>query len=170
MIVTSADYSHWQVRYGHGNTTKTSEKSEEQRQSFALSSGNDLQSDKQKTLSADSTSTNELAKTNAEEFYQNSYAQLLANRLGIDKQKIDELEAELEAKQQEYEALSKQVPRSAENQKNIDFLANKIEQLKIALENYIEQSSKRGVEQEMTNNATKRNLSQFENITSILTL
>ncbi|QBL10229.1 hypothetical protein E0Z06_12200 [Rheinheimera sp. D18] len=86
--------------------------------------------------------------------------QMLANRIGLDKQKYDEITKKIEETQQQIDTLSEQ-PASPAKDKQLSILEQKLEQLNDALESLVEQANRNREQKERTELAAKDLLEQY---------
>lgn len=88
--------------------------------------------------------------------------QMLANRIGLDKQKYDEIQQRIDETEAEKDALAKQ-PASAERDNKLSALDDKLTQLNKALEGLIEQANRNRERKERSEQAAKDVIAQYRN-------
>ena len=88
--------------------------------------------------------------------------QMLANRIGLDKQKYDEIQQKIAQVEAEKDALAEQ-PASAERDNKLSALDDKLTQLNTALEGLIEQANRNRERKERSEQAAKDVIAQYRN-------
>lgn len=88
--------------------------------------------------------------------------QMLANRIGLDKQKYDEIQQKIEETEAEKDALAQQ-PASVERDNKLSVLDDKLTQLNKALEALIEQANRNRERKERSEQAAKDVIAQYRN-------
>src|SRR5690606_740675 len=88
--------------------------------------------------------------------------QMLANRIGLDKQKYDEIQQKIEEAEAEKDTLAEQ-PASAERDNKLSALDDKLTQLNKALEGLIEQANRNRERKERSEQAAKDVIVQYRN-------
>lgn len=173
MIVTQSDYLQWQQMYGHKNGNATGaigngadEKGDGEGQKFAMS-GFD-----QGNKSAVQPETTE-SKEAEPSFIETAFEKLLANKLGIDQEKFDELKQEIKETEDAIEVLDKQKPLNEQQKQQMSLLEERLEMLKKALEELVKQGSERANEQEASGQndseqKTMHQASQYSSVASLL--
>lgn len=168
MIVTQSDYMRWQHMYstegkgveargaeGKGAEYNTSS-SVNERQSLAMAeaeSGNDQQV---------------AAGQSKPDFIQSSFEKLLANRLGIDQEKMEELKEEIEKTELAIDDLKEQQPLNTQQKKELNALEERLEMLKSALEELVKQGSERTNEKETAEQKQKQLIREYQSVASII--
>ncbi|MCY7294610.1 hypothetical protein [Alteromonas sp. a30] len=186
MIVTQADYQRWQQMYSKdaqedsllsagqetGNGAAFSQvNADVQGQSVAASSageqtGNRTEDEHGHSQSGEHCehcadhdhSNSQSSKDSEESFITTAYEKLLANRLGLDQEKLEELKEEIEQTEQAIEGLKKQEPLTEAQQTTLSALKDKLKKLTEELEELIRQSSERASEHEASENATQQSV------------
>ncbi|GAB3035043.1 hypothetical protein [Bowmanella dokdonensis] len=82
-------------------------------------------------------------QTSAESFVQKMFEQMLANRLGIDKEKLDEIKEKMEQIEKEKQALQQQGPLDAKGQQQLQALDDKLAALEQAMQDLLKEANER---------------------------
>ncbi len=98
--------------------------------------------------------------SNKEAFLTQLMEQMLANRIGLDKQKYDEIQQKIAEAQAEKDALAQQ-PQSPARDKQLAALDDKLMQLNKALEGLIEQANRNREQKERASHAVRVMAEQY---------
>lgn len=98
---------------------------------------------------------------NQQAFLNQLMDQMLANRIGLDKQKYDEIKQKIEEIQQQISELSEK-PASPARDNQLTVLEEKLGQFNKALESLVEQANRNREQKERTESAAKDKLEQYQ--------
>ena len=135
MTVSGLSINNYQLQYQLLKPATEAADNNSQRQEIAAITTTVATPATQQALQQDETSKQQ------EAFLSQLMDQMLANRIGLDKQKYDEIKAEMEEAQAEKEMLQQQ-PQSSDRDSKIAVLDAKLEKLGKALEGLIEQANR----------------------------
>lgn len=182
MLVSQSDYARWEQMYGDHNRNDAPSDNNDNVQNrhsegatrfadFAEQFGRERQTtadiSAQNTVHTGGESSGESDSGSHESqqtFIQSAYEKLLANRLGIDQEKMEELKQEIENTKAEIKALEGQKPLTDNQKKELESLEEKLSLLEDALKELVEQGVERSIEDDVLKSRHKQLAEQYQNI------
>lgn len=167
MLVTQADYMRWQNMYGQRNNSQQVEAGKSTAttgQSTQPIGGQDFAASATKTESEGSSlSHNEQEKS----FLEVAYERLLMQRLGIDQDKMNEIEEEIEKTENAIKELSEQQPHTADQKRELESLEETLAQLQEALKELVKQANERKLGENPSGQKVQQIVGQYQTIASL---
>ncbi|MBT1064660.1 flagellar biosynthesis anti-sigma factor FlgM [Bowmanella sp. Y26] len=113
----------------------------------------------------DQVSLSEQSKQQA--FMQSMLENMLAKRLGIDKEKIDELKEKIQDLEDAIDGMKAKGPLSAKQQDDLNVMEQKLDDLKKMLEELIREAAERAAREERKNDTVGDKLAAYKSIFSL---
>ena len=100
-------------------------------------------------------------QTSAESFVQKMFEQMLANRLGIDKEKLDEIREKIEQIEKEKQVLQEQAPLDSKQKQHLQTLDDKLAALEQAMQDLLKEADERRSRDEARPDRIKEQLARY---------
>lgn len=139
MIVTSTEYAQWQREYGKSTQPNASDG-----QAFAT----ELAVQQSITHEQVSQVPTQEENNNSPTFSEDIFEYILANRLGVDKQTLDEIKLELKALEAEQDGLKGKTTLTDAQRQRLELLNERIDVLTQLMQDLVKQASERAAQQE----------------------